>query len=156
RAPLVIVPPSGLDRPAVVRETVSLRDLPATIVDLLGFGAGSPFPGKSLARFWRGSPADSVCQNDDTDPVVSELIAPNPARPNRGRSPASRGPLVSLAAGKFVYIRNERDGSEQLFDQHGDPQESSDQSRVELMRPVLDDFRRRLDKFRRGSQRSLK
>jgi len=156
RAPLVIVPPSGLDRPSVVRETVSLRDLPATIVDMLGFGAGSPFPGKSLARFWRNSPSGNVYVYDDTDPVISELIAPNPAWPNRGRSPASRGPLISLAGGKFVYIRNERDGSEQLFDERGDPEELSDQSRVESMQPLLDDFRHRLDNLRRESARSLK
>ena len=92
----------------------------------------------------------------DTDPVVSELIAPNPAWPNRGRSPASRGPLISLAAGKFVYIRNERDGSEQLFDERDDPEELSDQSRVESMQPLLDDFRHRLDNLRRESARSLK
>jgi arylsulfatase A-like enzyme len=156
RAPLVIVPPAGFDRPSVVREPVSLRDLPATIVDLLGFGAGSPFPGESLARFWRDSPSRNVHVNADAYPVVSELIAPNPARPNRGRSPASRGPLVSLATGKFVYIRNERNGEEQLFDERGDPQELIDQSRVESMRPLLDDFRRRLGNFRRESPRSLK
>ena len=51
RVPLIIVPPPGRDRPAVVGETVSLRDLPATIVDLVGQGRGSPFPGESLARF---------------------------------------------------------------------------------------------------------
>ncbi len=156
RAPLVIAPPSGLDRPSVVRETVSLRDLPATIVDMLGFGAGSPFPGKSLARFWRDSPSGNVDANGDADPVVSELIAPNPAWPNRGRSPAARGPLISLASGKFVYIRNERDGSEQLFDERGDPAELSDQSRAESMQPLLDDFRHRLDKLRRESARSFR
>ena len=38
--PLVIVPPAG-SRPfrPVVPETVSLRDLPATVVDVLGLGA---------------------------------------------------------------------------------------------------------------------
>jgi arylsulfatase A-like enzyme len=156
RAPLVIVPPWVQDRPSVVRETVSLRDLPATIVDLVGLGAESPFPGKSLARFWRNSPSGNTHVHGDTDPVVSELFAPNPTWPNRGRSPASRGPLVSLATGKFVYIRNERDGSEQLFDEHGDPEELSDQSRLEAMQPLLDDFRHRLDNFRRESARSLK
>ncbi len=55
RVPLVIVPPSGLNPAAVVDETVSLRDLPATIVDLAGQANGSPFPGESLARFWRDS-----------------------------------------------------------------------------------------------------
>ena len=137
-------------------ETVSLRDLPATIVDLLGLGAGSPFPGNSLARFWRNSPSGTVALSRKTDPVVSELKAPNPSQPNRGRSPASRGPLISLADNNFVYIRNEGDGSEQLFDERGDPHEFSDQSRVESMRPVLDDFRRRLDQFRRKSAPSAK
>ena len=54
RVPLLIVLP-GQDRPAIVSETVSLRDLPATIVDLAGQGTGAPFPGRSLARLWRDS-----------------------------------------------------------------------------------------------------
>ena len=33
-------------------EPVSLRDLPATVVDQLGLSAGSPFPGHSLAAYW--------------------------------------------------------------------------------------------------------
>jgi arylsulfatase A-like enzyme len=156
RVPLVIVPPSGLNPSSVVGETVSLRDLPATIVDLLGLEAGSPFPGKSLVGYWRHSPSRRVDVSGETDPVVSELRAQNPAWPNRGRSPAARGPLISLADDQFVYIRNERDGSEQLFDERVDPQELSDQSKGESMRPVLDDFRRRVDQFRRQSTPSLK
>jgi arylsulfatase A-like enzyme len=156
RVPLLILPPAGLNVPAVVGETVSLRDLPATIVDLLGMGAGSPFPGKSLAGFWRNSPSRIAGPFDETDLVVSELRSPNPLQPNRGRSPASRGPLISLADHKFVYIRNERDGSEQLFDARDDPQESIDRSAVESMRVVLDDFRRRLDLFRKQTGRFLK
>ena len=91
RVPLVIRPPSGLNPSSVVGETVSLRDLPATIVDLLGLGAGSPFPGISLARFWRNSPSGNVDLSRETDPVVSELRDPNSSTGhNRGRSPASR------------------------------------------------------------------
>ena len=57
--PLVILAataPAG----RVVAEPVSLRDLPATVVDLLGLAADSPFPGRSLAAHWRvppGAPA---------------------------------------------------------------------------------------------------
>jgi arylsulfatase A-like enzyme len=145
RVPLVIVPPSGLDRPAGVGETVSLRDLPATIVDLVGQKNGSPFPGDSLARFWRDPARNGAGSPRGQDPVISELTAPNPVRPNQGRSPASRGPLISLAEGNFVYIRNEGDGSEQLFDERDDPQEIDDRSQFESMRPVLEEFRRRLD-----------
>jgi len=151
RVPLVIVPPSGLNRPTVVDKTVSLRDLPATIVDLLGLGAGSPFPGKSLVRSWRNSPSGNAGLHRDNDPIVSELTAPNPLQPNQRRSPGSRGPLISLADDDFVYIRNERDGSEQLFDERDDPREFSDRAAVESMRPILEDFRKRLDRFRKTS-----
>ena len=60
RVPLLILPPSGSQSGGVVRETVSLRDLPATIVDLVGLGTGSPFPGRSLASLWRDSLAGAV------------------------------------------------------------------------------------------------
>jgi arylsulfatase A-like enzyme len=148
--PLVIVPASGLNPPAVVGETVSLRDLPATIVDLVGQGKGSPFPGKSLARFWRDSALEGARSPRDHDPVISELMAPNPGRPNQGRSPASRGPLISLAEGNFVYIRNEGDGSEQLFNERDDPHEIDDRAKFPSMRPVLEKFRRRLDLLRKN------
>ena len=52
--PLLIIPPGGSATKQVVKEAVSLRDLAATIVELTGSAAGSPFPGDSLARFWNG------------------------------------------------------------------------------------------------------
>ena len=55
--------------------------------------------------------------------MISELTGPNPSDPNQGRSPAKRGPLVSLAEGDFVYIRNEGDGAEELFNERDDPRE---------------------------------
>ena len=58
--PLVIRPASGQRPSSVVGETVSLRDLPATIVDLLGLESESPFPGTSLARFWRRSASETA------------------------------------------------------------------------------------------------
>jgi arylsulfatase A-like enzyme len=149
RVPLVIVPPSGLNPPAVVDDTVSLRDLPATIVDLVGQRKESPFPGESLGRFWREtSPTGAGLPREDS-PVISELTAPNPVKPNQGRSPASRGPLVSLAEGSFVYIRNDGDGSEQLFNERDDPREIDDRAQLASMRPVLEKLRNRLDVFRK-------
>jgi hypothetical protein len=56
--------------------------------------------------------------------------------------------LISLAADNFVYIRNERDGSERLFDERADPDELNDKSKEESIRPVLDDFRHQLERFR--------
>jgi arylsulfatase A-like enzyme len=154
RVPLLIVPPAGLNPSAAVGQTVSLRDLPATIVDLVGQEKGSSFPGESLARFWRDSGSEDARSSRDHDPVISELMAPNPSKPNQGRSPAARGPLVSLAEGSFVYIRNEGDGSEQLFNERDDPQEFDDRARLESMRPVLESFRSRLAQIRRDSTSS--
>jgi arylsulfatase A-like enzyme len=151
RVPLVIIPPSGVKRAAVVDETVSLLDLPATIVDLAGEAKGAPFPGRSLARFWRESASDGTRSSREPEPVVSELLSPNPVRPNQGRSPASAGPLISLAEGHFVYIRNERDGSEQLFNDRDDPQEIDNRILFESTRPLLEHFRRRLDLIRKQS-----
>jgi hypothetical protein len=55
--------------------------------------------------------------------------------------------LISLAAGGYVYIRNERDGGEQLFDEGRDPDESSDRAQDEALRPVVAQMRRRLDRM---------
>jgi arylsulfatase A-like enzyme len=150
RVPLVIRPPSGLTPSRVVDETVSLRDLAATIVDVLGLAAGSPFPGASFARSWRNS-TENAGSPRGTDLVVSELSFPNPQLPNQGRSAYLPGPLISLARDQFVYIRNERAGSEQLFDRRNDPNESSDLSRNEAMRPIIEDFRARFDRFTKGN-----
>jgi arylsulfatase A-like enzyme len=144
RVPLVIIPPAGIP-PRVVTEPVSLRDLPATIVDQVGLASGSPFPGRSLARLWQGlSPdPDSV----GLEGVISELGSANPDKPNQGRSPAARGPMVSLAEGEFVYIRHEGDGDEELFNERDDPRELINRARNDDLQPVLRRFRDRLNRL---------
>jgi arylsulfatase A-like enzyme len=143
RVPLVIVPPQPRRLAGVVNDPVSLRDLPATITDLVGLGTGAPFPGRSLARLWR-DPSRPSAAPDGGDAVLSELAAPNPIDPNRGRSPAHRGPLISLAEGDLVYIRNQGDGTEELFDERDDPRELINRARAAAMQPVLERFRDRL------------
>ena len=48
RVPLLFVLPEQSRFQGVVSDTVSLRDLPATIVDLVGLADAAPFPGRSL------------------------------------------------------------------------------------------------------------
>jgi arylsulfatase A-like enzyme len=145
-AALMIVPPARNQFQGIVNEIVSLRNLPATIVELVGLAANSPFPGPSLSNLWRKSSPDPDAFT--IDGVISELTGPNPTDPNKGRSPAKRGPLVSLAEGDFTYIRNEGDGSEELFNERDDPDELRDQSQVEAMQPVLKRFRERLSQLK--------
>ncbi len=100
--PLLIVPPGGMAK-SVVTDTVSLRDLPATIVDILGIADGSPFPGASLARLWgpvarpAGLPYGSVNQ------AVTEVV------------PLDTWPLGSLTDAEWSYIRREQNAHEELY-----------------------------------------
>jgi arylsulfatase A-like enzyme len=147
RVPLLIVLPEH-NRPEIVSETVSLRDLPATIVDLTGQGSGAPFPGQSLTTLWRDSrPGGSSPAREG---VLSELASPNAYDPNQGRSPARRGALASLAEGDYVYIRNEGDGSEELFNQRDDPNEFDNRARFEATRAVKERLRAHLNQMRAG------
>ena len=93
---------------------MSLRDLAATIVDLAGLGAGSPFPGESLARFWRRPVAGAG---------RARRRRPRHLRSRPQRSAQSgptgllkpRWPLAALAEGDWTYIRREGDVREELF-----------------------------------------
>ncbi|HEX3447117.1 MAG TPA: sulfatase-like hydrolase/transferase [Isosphaeraceae bacterium] len=146
--PLLIVLPARNQSPEVVRETVSLRDLTATIADLVGMADNAPFPGSSLARLRRDVRPEGASRLRDDDGAISELSGPNPTSPSQGRSPAARGSLVSLAEEDYVYIRNEGDGREQLFHESADPDEQVNLAKVEAMRPRLERLRRRLNQVR--------
>jgi arylsulfatase A-like enzyme len=142
--PLLFFLPGRGQSAAVVSEPVSLRDLPATLVDLAGIAGPSRFPGRSLVPFWRDPPSNAPASQTDRHAVISELSAPNPTNPNHGRSPAARGPLISIVDREYVYIRNQRDGREQLFHAVDDPGEVVNLARVESMQPRLKQFRDRL------------
>ncbi len=143
--PLLIVPP-GQDRPAIVRETISLRDLPATIADLVGQDTGAPFPGRSLAALWQDPRPGGPSR--DGEGAISELASPNPYDPNQGRSPIHRGALASIADRDYVYIRNEGDGSEELFNERADPNEFDNRARLPAAQVVKERLRTRLDRMR--------
>lgn len=140
RVPLLISLPTGGAAGTVVDEFVSLRDIPATIVELVSPGTKSPFPGRSLVGMLHGAPSAAAGQADGAV-VLSELAAPNPTDPNHGRSPARRGRLFALAEADFVYIRNEGDGKEELFNERDDPRELIDRSRAGPSSVVLNRFR---------------
>ncbi len=138
RVPLLIIFPSRVPAGNTVSDLVSLRDLPATVMDLLHLKGGTQFPGSSLARFWDGirDPGGRV-----SDPILSEL------KGLVSRGLVSKGVpanIKSLVVGRYHYIFTAWDmgQEEELYDFEQDPFELSDFAvRSEEGRRALDGFR---------------
>lgn len=151
---LVVAPSAGVPAGRTVGEGVSLRDLAATVVDQLGLAAGSPFPGQSLARFWRG--AEGAGPTTEA-PVYSEAGVAASVDPktraaharrvstNAELPPALRGPMASLLSEGMLYIRDAL-GHEELYDLPKDPAESKNLAGDEAARPALDRLRAAFDR----------
>lgn len=140
--PLLIFPPSGAPDRRVVPEPVSLRDLPATIVEMLDLAKGSPFPGSSLSRFFRpglGPPESRL------DPVLSEVGHQTTMAPTPG-VPASLGPARALTMEKEVYIRN-GDGGEELYDRVQDPGETQNRISAGSVPQSVEQYRELFDRL---------
>ena len=143
--PLVIIPPGGSATQRVVTETVSLRNLAATIVDLLDLGASSPFPGKSLARFWNGS---SPAPPDDH--TLSEVVPIDPINPDPLEMVKPHWPLAAVNEGGWTYIRREGDVHEELFHLREDAKESHNLAGRPAARPELERMRASLSGLTAG------
>jgi arylsulfatase A-like enzyme len=141
--PLVIVSPAGVPRGRIVPEGVSLRDIPATIIDLLGDGKGSPFPGLSLARTWQ---APQPGTPGSISPPLSELHASLAETDQPGESGAAAGPVKALLHEKNVYIHHQ-DGDEELYAVDADPAESRDLSQSNHAKAALERCRLILDRL---------
>jgi arylsulfatase A-like enzyme len=137
--PLVILSP---DAPAnrIVSEPVSLRDLPATVVDQLGLSADSPFPGHSLAGCWSSTPKGGAPR---ITPALSEHATETAFLPQSERSLVRRDVQMSLVAQGRQYIRNGF-GVEALYDLNRDPTESVNLIDSDEGKPAVAVFRRRL------------
>ncbi len=133
--PLLVMMPWFRPVRNVIPETVSLLNLPATIVDLVELEQDTPFTGCSLARTWDSSGLAGYTPGS----AVSELASPNPTNPNQGRSPARYGHLVALTNERYTYIRSDK--TEELYDVASDLTEKNDLARNASMKPVLGRFR---------------
>jgi arylsulfatase A-like enzyme len=150
RVPLLLIPPKGGPAPRVVTETVSLRELPATIIDLLSFQAGSPFPGTSLARFWKES-APASANAAGSQQVLSEVVPLDSFGPDPSRWPYNpRWPLAALADDEWTYIRREGDVREELFRPREDALELHNLAGNPDMQSTLDRKRAALGRLTAG------
>jgi arylsulfatase A-like enzyme len=144
--PLLILLPGPVHHGRRVDQFVSLRDLPSTVVDVVGLASGFPFPGRSVARLSNGS--KSLPSAKEEEEVISEMqaddavsLAPTQIRANKNWT--LRGNVVSLAADHYVYIRSEENHTEELYDIHEDPFERLNLVGSASKRETLDRFRQR-------------
>jgi len=148
--PLLIIPPPGKLSQRVVKKTVSLRDLAATLVDIVDFKAGSPFPGESLARFWSGSPPPVKAGPEAPDQALSELVPLDPFDTDPVRAAKPRWPLAALIEGDRSYIRRDGDVREMLFDLRDDAKEFRNLAGDPAMQPTLEHMRAALYRLTTG------
>ena len=140
RVPLLIVAPSGVPKDQVVNDSVSLRDLPATVVDLLGIAGPSRFPGASLARTWKTS-AETAADNAAPISELRTLIEPTRDAP-AGHDVTDQA--TALFLDKFAYLKRE-DGQEELYNLVADPAQDRDLSQSPDSEPILARFRAALE-----------
>jgi arylsulfatase A-like enzyme len=135
--PLLVVKPGRVPSGKIVAEPISLRDLPATIVDLVGLSNHSPFPGRSLVPLW--SPEDRSA-GAHPSVVRSEASIRRKTSMNGSRPPALRGPMVAIVAEGMSYIRNS-DDREELYRLVDDPEQMKNLAGDEAFRPALERLR---------------
>ena len=116
--PLLIRPPGGFTGGRRVSRAVSLRDLPATILDL-AVREPEAFPGASLAPTW----SDAADERHDAvvSPAIAELARGNVEQP---WYPIASGlDMQSMLSGSLYYICNP-DATEELYDLATDADEA--------------------------------
>lgn len=154
--PLVIVFPAHIS-PGVRRsEPVSIRDIPATVVEALGLKEENPFPGNSLMQYASGAAAP-----DASSPQLSE-VERHPLARQWAAWPASTGDMFSVAAANYHYILD-GEGVERLYDLTDDVWERKNLADSPAMAERLQTFRATLDSLvpaeggvRRARKRSAK
>jgi len=113
--PLMFSFPSRIPINRRVAEPVSLRNLPATIMELIGLQDESPFPTSSLVPLWDGRGTET----ERAEPLFSEVLVRS-AKPLAWAEwfPGWEAGLQSLIANGHHYIRYQRDGvvREELYD----------------------------------------
>jgi arylsulfatase A-like enzyme len=145
--PLLVIPPGGGATKQVVKETVSLRDVAATLVELAGFGSNSPFPGDSLARFWKEAAPPG---RRSTEPALSEVVPTEPHVRDYWGLPKQLSPLGAIKAQEWSYIRREGDAREELFHLRDDPKEQRNLAGDPAARTTLEQMRSLLGRLTAG------
>ena len=140
--PLVIRFPPRVPMGRRIQARVTLRDLPATVMDLLARQATQELPGQSLARHWTEAASSEALAN-----VAIADVRYADWADSRPWYPVAKGDMSSLTDDHYHYIRN-GDGSEELYAIGEDPDERHDLSK-------RDDSQRLLEQYRKALHASL-
>jgi len=123
QVPLLILLPNSIPAGERVHDAVSLRDLPATIMDLVDPENKKKFPGSTLARYWN---PEKKAVNGTLPALFSEIFIGGEEPDWIPESwPVAKGEMKSVVAGGYHYIQY-GDGKEELFDFENDPEEKDD------------------------------
>ena len=142
--PLIVVHPSSVPAGRRIAHPVSLRDVPSTVLELVGVGGESPFPGPSLSSLWNEEPKNA----DAPKPVLVEVDRADRVPPEAEDAPARLGRMRSVVAEGRAYILN-GDGREELYDLHSDPEEANDLAGSPEAEDELEQFRAKLKRLTR-------
>jgi arylsulfatase A-like enzyme len=135
--PLVVIAPGRAPAGKSVAAPVSLRDLPATVVDLVGLGRESWFPGRSLARIWSQSDGGKAVEANDVLAENEDEELP---------SSDSNRYWRSLSSEAMVYVRRPG-GAEELYNFAADPAEAHNLADTPDAGATLDRLRASLDRI---------
>lgn len=138
--PLLLMLPGRVPEERRIEAAVSLRNLPATILDVVGIESDGRIPGMSWSRLWAGSDAPG-----EPDSLILSSLEPKRRTPPNHRN--ALGELRSLIDGSYHYVHN-GDGSEELYAFPGDPEERTNLIAGEEGRAPLERMRaslRRID-----------
>ncbi|MGE0555918.1 MAG: sulfatase-like hydrolase/transferase [Gemmatimonadales bacterium] len=139
RVPLLVRYPGAVPGGVRVPEAVTLRDLPATILELAGL-APAALPGQSLADRWSASDSAGV-GSDAGSPIIAELargLNVDSTQPN------ARTSLATILDQRYHYVVDGF-GAEQLYDYRADPAERTNLIGTPGAGDVVSRLRRRLD-----------
>lgn len=129
--PLILHFPGVVPKGVRISETTTIRNLPATVIDLLGL-EGSPFQGRSYSQYWTIGDGQT-----EEEPIFSTLLHVS-GHPDW--FPVSKGNMHSVTIRGMRYILN-GDGTEELYDFSKDLWEKENLVKSELHTSTLEEAR---------------
>lgn len=140
--PLVIIAPDRIAPGTSVPGAVSLRDLPATVLDLVGLEKGASFPGSSLVNPLRNWTTGSGKASQEA--VLSEFSSRADISADHRYSRPTPGLSRAVLLGNEVYHRI-GDHTEAFYDLDADPGETRNLSSTSEAQTTLEQLRTSLD-----------